>query len=233
MIVVALFVAVILLLEEKTKEFTPDHKIVFVLDINRTMNTEDVLSGTLFLSRLDAAKYVIQNTLLSYPGFSYWLILFNAGTDYLLPPTFDTGTFLLYLSGITTNLLPDGIKNFSSLTGLLNDDYTTYILFSDFDTVVPADFSLPRWTSAIGLGSPDGDIVRYANGIRYYNNGNPVYSARDDVVGKSLNVPYTAVSDLNDFAVDALLFRGISLPLSQRIFLYMLLGVLVILTVMI
>lgn len=71
MIVVALFVAVILLLEEKTKEFTPDHKIVFVLDINRTMNTEDVLSGTLSVSRLNAAKYLIQNTLLSYPGFSY------------------------------------------------------------------------------------------------------------------------------------------------------------------
>lgn len=74
--------------------------------------------------------------------------------------------------------------------------------------------------------------MRYANGIRYYDDGNPVYSARDDAVGKSLNVPYTALSDLDDFTVDALLFRGIELPLSQRIFLYTLLGILVILVVM-
>ena len=72
------------------KDVTPDQKVVFVLDINRTMNTRDVLSGSKQISRLAAAKYLIQKTILSNPGYSYGLILFNAGVDYIVSPTFDT-----------------------------------------------------------------------------------------------------------------------------------------------
>ncbi|MEI8009560.1 MAG: hypothetical protein WCI00_09740 [bacterium] len=60
------------------------------MDINKTMNTQDVLSGTQKISRLQAAKLLIQKTLLSDTSFSYGLILFNASADYIIPPTFDT-----------------------------------------------------------------------------------------------------------------------------------------------
>jgi hypothetical protein len=74
---VALFLAGFLAFFDTNKERTPDQKIVFVLDINRTMNTKDVFSGTQLISRLQAAKFFIQKTILSDPQFSYGLLLFN------------------------------------------------------------------------------------------------------------------------------------------------------------
>lgn|GEM_PF-3297728 len=167
---------------------------------------------------------MIVETVVAKPGFSYGLILFNAGTDYIIPPTFDTGTFFLYLINITTNLLPDGIKDFSVLTGVLaNKDYSSYLVVSDFDTSLSSSIHFPRGTSLLGIGSLKGDTVRTAKGIRYYDNGDAVFSARNDAVAKSFGVPYTTFTQVSDFTPDALLSQGISLPLSQRIFLYTLL----------
>lgn len=55
----------------------PEHKLVFVLDTNRTMNVEDVFLGKEKISRLSAAKHIITTTIFSEPGFSYGLIIFN------------------------------------------------------------------------------------------------------------------------------------------------------------
>lgn len=160
-------------------------------------------------------------------------MLFNAASDYIVPPTFDTGTFFLYLLGVTTNLLPQGAKNFDILTGVVGaDTYASLVLLSDFDASSPSKLDLPFGTSLIGLGSVKGDVVRTAQGIRYYDNGASVVSSRNDTLAKSFAVPYTAISDIADFSPDALLARGIELPLSQRIFFYVLLGVLVIFVVM-
>jgi hypothetical protein len=41
------------------------------------MNTEDVSLDEAFVSRLDAAKQIIQRTIDSEPGFSYGLVIFN------------------------------------------------------------------------------------------------------------------------------------------------------------
>jgi len=90
LLIVALALAIFLVFAEKGKDALPDQKIVFVLDINRTMNTKDVLSGTQKISRIQAAKSIIQQTILSDPQFSYGLVLFNARSDYIVPPTFDT-----------------------------------------------------------------------------------------------------------------------------------------------
>ena|GEM_PF-1079700 len=90
LLIIALGLASFLAFGESGKNVAPDQKVVFVLDINRTMNTQDIFSGTKQISRLQAAKSLIQKTLLSDPQFSYGLILFNAGTDYIIPPTFDS-----------------------------------------------------------------------------------------------------------------------------------------------
>lgn len=97
LLIVALGLASFLAFSSRSLDIAPDHKVIFALDINRTMNTQDVFSGTKPLSRLSAAKMMIAKTVRSHPGFSYGLIIFNAGTDYIVPPTFDTGTFFLYL----------------------------------------------------------------------------------------------------------------------------------------
>lgn len=233
LIIVALGLAIFLAFGEKWKELTPDHKIIFVLDINRTMNTKDMLSWTQNISRIQAAKTIIQKTILSEPGFSYGLILFNASIDYILPPTFDTWTFLLYLSWITTNLLPAGNKNFAQLSWILCDnEYASYLVFSDFDAKQQqGTIQLPPWTLLLWLWSLAGDYMRNPNGIRYYDKGKSVSSVRNDQVAQSLHGNYIPLSQLSDFSTNHLLFQGFSLPLSQRIFLYTLLWVLVILIV--
>jgi len=90
LLIIALGLAIFLAFGERTKQVAPDQRVVFVLDINRTMNVRDVFSGNKQISRLDAAKYLIKQTLLSDPQFSYGIILFNASSDYIIPPTFDT-----------------------------------------------------------------------------------------------------------------------------------------------
>lgn len=67
LIIIALGLAIFLAFSERSEELTPDHKIVFVLDINKTMNTQDVLSGTKHISRIVAAKSLIKRTILSEP----------------------------------------------------------------------------------------------------------------------------------------------------------------------
>jgi len=197
------------------------------------MNTEDVSLDTKFVSRLDAAKHIIQTTIDSEPGFSYGLVIFNGWTDYIVPATFDTWTLLLYLSGITTNLLPESDKNLDSLADIIDKKaLVSYIVLSDFDADVPEDLSLPQATSLIGLWSKQGDYVRYSNGVRYYDSGASVSSARNDSVAEQLWAWYTVVTSLDDFSPQKIVFGGVHLPLSHRIFLYMLLGILVILVVM-
>ncbi|MEI6672865.1 MAG: hypothetical protein WCL02_06115 [bacterium] len=90
LLIIALGLASFLVFGDNHQDIAPDQNIVFVLDINRTMNTKDVFSGDKKISRLQAAKILIQKTLLSDPQFSYGLILFNTVTDYIIPPTFDT-----------------------------------------------------------------------------------------------------------------------------------------------
>jgi hypothetical protein len=203
------------------------------LDTNRTMNTKDVFSWTKQISRMQAAKILIQKTISSDLQFSYGLILFNAGTDYIIPPTFDTWTFLQYLSWITTNLLPDWAKNFAQLSWLLLDDYTSYIILSDFDVKAQQrDISYAKWTSLLWLGTLAGDKVRHANWILYYDNGKSVFSARNDAFAQSLDLPYTTLTNVDWFSLQNLLYHGFTLPVGQRIFLYVILWILVILVVL-
>ncbi len=229
----ALSLAVFLAFGDRGNDTAPDQKIVFVVDSNKTMNTQDVLTGAKHISRFQAAKLLIQKTILSEPQYAYGLIIFNAGADYLIPPTSDTWTFLLYLSGMTTNLLPDWHKDFVQLSWFFHDDgATSYLIISDFDTVQQSSVRLPKWTTLLGLWSLAGDKVRHSNGIVYYDNGKSVFSARNDQLAKSLGVSYTSASDITYISLPKLLFHGFNLPLSQRIFLYGLLGVLVVLAVL-
>ena len=84
----------------------------------------------------------------------------------------------------------------------------------------------------MGLGTIEGDYMRYSNGVRYYLDGASMSSARNDSVARSLGASYMPVTTIDDFSPQKLIFGGVHLPVSQRVFLYVLLGVLVILTVM-
>jgi hypothetical protein len=203
------------------------------LDINTTMNTKDVFSWTKQISRIQAAKMIIQKIISSDPQFSYGLMLFNASTDYIVPPTFDTWTFFLYLSWITSNLLPDWDKNFAQLSWLLRDKYTSYIILSDFDVKAQQDgINMSKWTSLLGLWTLAGDKLRHVNGNLDYYQGKPVFSARNDQFAKSLDLPYATLTNIDWFSVQDLLFHWFTLPMSQRIVVYVVLWILVILVVL-
>lgn len=233
LLVIALGLASFLVFSEGGKDVAPDQKVVFVLDINRTMNTKDVFSWTQQFSRLQAAKMLIQKIVSSDPQYSYGLILFNAGTDYIVPPTFDTGTFFLYLIWINTNLLPDWAKDFAQLSWLLREKNTSYIILSDFDVKAQhRDISLPKWTSLLGLGTLAGDKIRHANGNLDYDKGKPIFSARNDNFAQSLNLPYTVLTNVDSFSLQKSLFHWFTLPMSQRIVLYVVLWILVVLVVL-
>ena len=90
LLAVALGVVGFLAFFDRSNDIAPDQKIVFVVDTHLTMNTKDILSGTQTISRLTAAKELIKTMIFSEPQFSYGLIIFNAGADYIVPPTFDT-----------------------------------------------------------------------------------------------------------------------------------------------
>ncbi len=233
LVVAALGVAVFLAFFSSSSK-SADHRIVFVLDINRTMNTQDVLLNAKNISRLQAAKHIIATTLLADPHSSYGLVLFNAGAEYILPPTFDTWTFLLYLNDVTTNLLPDWTKDFAQLTLFLHSNLsTTYLILSDFDAVYNGKVSLPASTSLLGMWSSAWAQVRTSNGILYYDNGKSVFSARNDQFAHTLGFPYTSLSDLTAFSPQKLLFHGlVTLNTIQYLRIYALLWVLVILAVL-
>ncbi len=150
---VALCVTGFLIYVEKEQTLGSERRIIFLVDSNKTMNTQDVLSGESYISRLDAAKYIITDIVDTYPGYTYGLVLFNATTSYLVPSTFDVENFLLYVQGMSTSLLPDGKKDFALLDLVFDDtSFVSYVVLSDFDTDLSVEeLSVP--TSLIGIGS--------------------------------------------------------------------------------
>lgn len=200
--------------------------IVFVLDVHRSMNTQDVWSGSLFLSRLQAAKILISTMVIQHPDYLYGLMLLWSGHEYIVPPTFDTGTFFLYLSGVTTNTLPAGSKNFSQLPGLLTDEHIAYVILSDFDAPIPQLTFAPSVT-LLGLWSLEGGVVRYSNGIQYYDQWTSVSSMRNDVQASHIDAPYIPMHILDTSVWEHVLFPGYFLSGSLRMILYALLGILV------
>jgi hypothetical protein len=74
--------------------------------------------------------------------------------------------------------------------------------------------------------------MRYNNGVRYYDSGASVSSARNDTVAQHFDLPYTVVTSLNNFSPQKGIFGGVHLPISQRMLLYVLLGVFVIVGIM-
>lgn len=138
-IFLALVLASILLLSEKTHQKLSNQTTHFLVDISNSMNTKDITqysqNQSLIISRLQAIKEFITQTIQSDPYATYSLVIFWDSIDFLLPPTQDTWLFLEYLKQVNTNLLPwwwtninliwDISLNFKSIDKL--------IVFSDFD----------------------------------------------------------------------------------------------------
>jgi len=147
----ALGIASFLAFFDTTNSIDVDQHIVFVLDTSSTMATKDILSGVTYISRLSAAKKLISTTIFSEPHFSYGLVILNTHLEYIIPPTFDTGIFLAYLSGITTNLSTLWPNDFAQLRWLPDDIRTSYIVVSDFASMDQHSISLPQYMSSLPI----------------------------------------------------------------------------------
>lgn len=74
--------------------------IVFVLDVSKSMNVQDVSLKNIKLSRLQYAKNIINNTILESPENRYWLVIFAWDAISASPLTFDHSTFLTFLKNV-------------------------------------------------------------------------------------------------------------------------------------
>ncbi len=100
---------------------------------------------------LSVAKNYIQKNISS--DVSYGLILFASWSDYFIPPTTDSGTFLTYLSGVSANLFSSWETNFQNLNTLLAQTYqpgTTYLLVSQFP-ILNSKLQIPKWSKLLML----------------------------------------------------------------------------------
>ena len=139
LIFLALILATVLLLSEKTHQKLSNQTTNFIIDISNSMNTKDInlqsKNKSIVISRLQVIENTIKNFISEEPYDTYSLIIFWDAIDFYIPPTQDTGLFLEYLEQINTNLLPwwwtdinliwDISANFKSIDKL--------IIFSDFD----------------------------------------------------------------------------------------------------
>lgn len=139
LIFLALIFATILLLSEKAHQKLSNQTTHFIVDTSNSMNTKDVTKDSKTqshtISRLQAIKEFIIQTIKDEPLETYSLVIFWDSIDFYIPPTQDTGTFLEYLNQINTNLLPWWWTNIN-LIGDISLNFKSIdkiIIFSDFD----------------------------------------------------------------------------------------------------
>jgi len=89
-------------LKEKTIE-KKGLDILFTLDVSKSMNALDFSDNRQYISRLDAAKYLIKNFVSKRKNDRFGLVLF-AGESYPASPlTFDHTVFLNFLNNASSN----------------------------------------------------------------------------------------------------------------------------------
>ena len=80
-----------------------EQSTIIILDVSSGMMTQDIPTGKWdLITRLDAAKKIVQKTIAEFPQRSFWLITYWSQIDYLIPSTTDSGTLLQYTNSLLT-----------------------------------------------------------------------------------------------------------------------------------
>jgi hypothetical protein len=75
--------------------------LVIVIDMHTGMMVQDIATSQGdMITRLDAAKQIIEKMVQTYPQRSFGLITYGQDIDYLIPPTLDSGNLLQYVGGL-------------------------------------------------------------------------------------------------------------------------------------
>lgn len=111
--------------------------IVFLLDVSKSMLTEDIAFWESNISRLDASKQFIQKFIVDNPNNMYALTIFSWESVRILPFTQDKNLFITFLSGISEKSLSKNGTNIElwikgSLDNFINDtNIWTIVLLTD------------------------------------------------------------------------------------------------------
>lgn len=86
--------------------------IVWVLDVSKSMDVQDVTEWEQTISRLTWAKKIIENYILAHPENRYGLVIFAGKSRLVSPLTFESDSVLTFLTSIDTASITDGGTNF-------------------------------------------------------------------------------------------------------------------------
>lgn len=112
-------------------------KVVFVLDVSKSMSVEDVVSDRNDLSRIEASKNIIKNYISSYANNNYWLMIFAWETQEVLPFTGDASIFNTVLFWVNNSNISKFWTNLNSVFMSLenyfvsDEDWWLVVIFSD------------------------------------------------------------------------------------------------------
>lgn len=181
-----------------------EKKIIFILDVSHSMNTQDIKTTYwLYIPRLEASKQLIAKTIQQTPNNKFWMIIFSKKSNYFIPPTYDTGTLLNYLSWLNTNIVPawwsniaEALKNFNQNT----QERTIWVLISDLweqwdfsqqkDSIKDIEKSIiekKQKIIIIWLWSHNWDYVKYPSWERITSGWKFVKSVLNSEYGKYLS----------------------------------------------
>lgn len=86
--------------------------LIWVLDVSKSMDVQDVSEWDQIVSRLAWAKKIIENYILSHPENRYGLVIFAGKARLVSPLTSESDSVLTFLTSIDTASITDGGTNF-------------------------------------------------------------------------------------------------------------------------
>jgi len=211
----ALILAIILLVSQKSHQKLSNQTTHFLVDISNSMNVKDINNSSnnqnLVSSRLQAIKDMISKTVQAEPLETYSLLIFWDSIDYFIPPTQDTWLFIEYVNQINSNLLPGWWTDINQIWWMIHNfkSIDKLVIFSDFDyesmPKLSKDFlKLKKYnTYIIWVWSKVWWEVRYADDSILKKDLVSVISKRNDKTWKSISKKihwkYKYIDNYNQF----------------------------------
>lgn len=196
-----------------------EKKITFIVDVSHSMNTQDIVTKYwLKISRLDASKKIISDTILENKDYKYWVIIFSRNSNYYIPPTYDTWTLLNYINEINTNIIPAGWSDIAGALKTFNnntDEKNIGILLSDLGDardlteqqpnlpdIVKSILQKKQKIYILWLWSRNWDIIKYPDNQTIKQYDKPIVSKINNeywnILAKNLNTQYIEINDLEN-----------------------------------
>lgn len=130
----------------ESKNTTSQSKIMFILDLSKSMKTQDINIDNIHRSREIVSKNIIKDTLNKYPGNQYSLWAFAWEYIQVLPFTSDKNIFLTFLSWLDNNNISKQGTNFSSIFSSLEtslskeNENATIVILTDAENLSDTKF---------------------------------------------------------------------------------------------